>query len=78
MILEYITGLINCFNIVDTLWISNINGSDIRKWIAKIEINNIQILVLKTICLHYPLYSQLGIQQTRRLLRLFVKKNKVF
>ena len=74
---EYSFDLTNTFNIAGTLRRSNLNGFSSSRWIAKVEVDNTQILALKMICLYYSFPGQLWIQQTWRLLRFRAKKREM-
>lgn len=77
MILEYITGLLNSFNIADMLQRLNLNGFDSKGWITKIGVDNAQILVLKIICFYYLFLNQLVIQWSWLFLRFCTEKKKI-
>ncbi len=74
---EFFFGLTSCFHIAGTLQSSDLNGSSKREWYADVQVDNLQILALKFLCLRYKLSSQLRIKQTHRLLRFSADKREV-
>ncbi len=74
---EFFFGSTSCFHIASTLRSSDLNGLSKREWYADVQVNNLQILALKILCLGYKLPGQLRIEQTRRLLRFSADKREV-
>lgn len=77
-ILEFSFGLTNSFHITGILRKSNLNGSDGRKWYAKIKMENEQIFTRKMIYLGYRLPGYLGPKSTCRFLKFTSEKRDVF
>ncbi len=74
---EFFFQPISALHITGTLQSSDLNRSLNREWYADVQVDNIQILTRKFLCLGYKLPGQLSIKQTQRLLQLSVDKKEV-